>query len=87
MFSVYLGEGRPTEFRDVAGHDARLYSAVIAGMIERGAMPCIDAREPWFISAAHTMEDVAETLEAFSDSLVHALQLAGSLPSHLDEAD
>jgi glutamate-1-semialdehyde 2,1-aminomutase len=87
MFSIYLGEGRPTEYRDIAGHDARLYSAVIAGMIHRGVMPCIDAREPWFISAAHTMEDVAKTLEVFSDALVSALELAGSLPSHLDEAD
>jgi glutamate-1-semialdehyde aminotransferase len=56
-------------------------------MIHRGVMPCVDAREPWFISAAHTMEDVAETLEVFSDALVAALALAGSLPSHLDEAD
>lgn len=87
MFSVYMGEGRPTEYRDIAGHDARLYGAVIAGMIERGVMPCVDAREPWFLSAAHTMEDVAVTLEAFTDSLVVALGLAGSLPSHLDEAD
>lgn len=87
MFSVYMGEGRPTEFRHIAGHDARLYTATIDGMIHRGVMPCIDAREPWFLSASHSMEDVAETLEAFTDSLVEALARAGSLPSHLDEAD
>ncbi len=87
MFGVYMGEGRPTEFRDIAAHDARLYTATIAGMIERGVMPCIDAREPWFLSASHTMEDVAVTLDVFSDALVEALARAGSLPSHLDEAD
>ncbi|MGH8928038.1 MAG: aspartate aminotransferase family protein [Acidimicrobiia bacterium] len=87
MFGVYLGEGRPIEYRDLAGHDARLYTAIIAGMIRRGVMPCIDGREPWFTCASHTMEDVAETLEAFSDSLVEALARAGSLPSHLDEAE
>ncbi|MGQ0850149.1 MAG: aspartate aminotransferase family protein [Actinomycetota bacterium] len=87
MFGIYLGEGRPTEYRDVAGHDARLYHATVAGMIERGVMPCIDAREPWFTCAAHTMDDVATTLEAFSDAMVAALARAGSLPSHLDEAE
>lgn len=87
MFGVYMGEGRPTEFRDIAAHDARLYTATIDGMIQRGVMPCIDAREPWFLSASHTMEDVAVTLEVFSDALVEALARAGSLPSHLDEAD
>jgi len=87
MFSVYMGEGRPTEFRHIAAHDARLYAATIDGMIRRGVMPCIDAREPWFISASHSMEDVAFTLEVFTDALVEALARAGSLPSHLDEAD
>ena len=87
MFGVYLGEGRPIEYRHLAGHDARLYAAVVGGMIRRGVMPCLDGREPWFTCAAHTMEDVARTLEALSDSLVEALARAGSLPSHLDEAE
>lgn len=87
MFSIFLGEGRPTEYRHVAGHDARLYAAMIEGMVRRGVMPCLDAKEPWFICAAHTMEDVAEALNALSDSLLEALARAGSLPSHLDEAE
>ena len=87
MFGVFLGEGRPTEYRNLAGHDARLYTAMVDGMVRRGVMPCIDGREPWFTCAAHTMEDVALTLEAMSDSLVEALARAGSLPSHLDEAE
>jgi hypothetical protein len=33
------------------------------------------------------MEDVARTLEAMTDSLVEALARAGTLPSHLDEAE
>jgi glutamate-1-semialdehyde 2,1-aminomutase len=87
MFSVYLGEGRPTEYRDIAGHNARLYTAVVQGMIERGVMPCVDAREPWFTCAAHTMEDVHLTLEVFAESLRESLARAGTLPSHLDEAE
>jgi glutamate-1-semialdehyde 2,1-aminomutase len=87
MFSLYLGEGRPIEYRDIAHHNARLYAAVVEGMIGRGVMPCIDAREPWFTCAAHSQEDVAITLEVFRDSLKEALAQAGTLPSHLDDAD
>jgi glutamate-1-semialdehyde aminotransferase len=60
---------------------------MVDGMIRRGVMPCIDGREPWFTCASHTMEDVAVILEAMSDALVEALARAGSLPSHLDEAE
>ena len=42
-------------------------------MIGRGVIPADDALEPWFLSAAHSTEDVAVTLEAFSDSLIDAL--------------
>ena len=87
MFGVFFGDGRPTEYRNLAGHDARLYTAMVDGMVRRGVMPCIDGREPWFTCASHTMEDVAVILEAMSDSLVEALARAGSLPSHLDEAE
>ena len=41
-------------------------------MIRRGVMPVDDAKEPWFISSAHSEEDVAETLAAFEEALVEA---------------
>jgi len=41
-------------------------------MIHRGVMPVDDAKEPWFISSAHTDEDVAETLTVFEEALVEA---------------
>lgn len=73
MFGIHLGEGNPKDFRGIAGHDDALYSEVIHGMVRRGVMPCDDAREPWFVCAAHTDEDVAETLEAFQGALGEAL--------------
>jgi len=73
MFSIYFGEGDPKEFRAVSGHDAALYLTVIHGMVRRGVMPCDDALEPWFVSAAHTMDDVGETLEVFSAALAEAI--------------
>lgn len=73
MFSVYIGEGDPKEFRDTSGHDEELYEDICFRMIQKGVMPCPDALEPWFVCAAHTDEDVAETLQVFEESLVGAL--------------
>jgi glutamate-1-semialdehyde 2,1-aminomutase len=73
MFSIYIGEGDPREFRDTAGHDEELYENICFRMIEKGVMPCPDALEPWFICAAHTEDDVATTLQVFEESLTEAL--------------
>jgi glutamate-1-semialdehyde 2,1-aminomutase len=73
MFSIYIGEGDPKEFRDIAGHDEELYEDICFRMIDKGVMPCPDALEPWFVCAAHTEEDVATTLQVFEESLTEAL--------------
>jgi glutamate-1-semialdehyde 2,1-aminomutase len=73
MFSIFLGEGDPKEFRDVSGHDEDLYEDILFRMIRKGVMPCPDALEPWFVCAAHTDEDVATTLQVFEESLTEAL--------------
>lgn len=73
MFSIFLGEGDPKEFRDTTGHDSDLYEDVLFRMIRKGVMPCPDALEPWFVCAAHTDEDIAETLQVFEESLTGAL--------------
>jgi len=36
-------------------------------------MPVDDGLEPWFVSAAHSEEDVATTLTAFEEALAAAL--------------
>jgi glutamate-1-semialdehyde 2,1-aminomutase len=69
MFGIWFSEEPPREYRDYANHDEDLYEEVILGMIGRGILPVDDAREPWFVSAAHSAEDVALTLEAFGDAL------------------
>ncbi len=73
MFSVFIGEGVMTEFRDTARHNGDLYEDVCMRMIRKGVMPCPDALETWFICAAHTDEDVAKTLQVFEESLNEAL--------------
>jgi glutamate-1-semialdehyde 2,1-aminomutase len=73
MFSVYIGEGTPTEYRHVAGHDSRVYDATIMRMIEMGVMPCPDALETWFVCGSHSDDDVEVTLEAFNRALGEVL--------------
>jgi glutamate-1-semialdehyde 2,1-aminomutase len=73
MFSIFLGEGSPTEFRDTSRHDHDLYEDIVFGMIKKGVMPCPDALEPWFVCAAHTDEDVATSLQVFEESLSEAV--------------
>ncbi len=73
MFGLVFSERAPREFRDAADHDAGLYSEVVMGMIRRGVMPVDDALEPWFLCAAISDEDVAETLTVFEEALTEAL--------------
>lgn len=73
MFSIFIGEGVPRDFRDASRHDHDLYESICMKMIGKGVMPCPDALEPWFVCAAHTDEDVATTLQVFEESLVEAL--------------
>lgn len=70
MFGLLLGEEEePREFRDYVRGDARLYEAIGFELIRRGVMPDADGREPWFLCASLSDEDVAETLNAFNDAV------------------
>ncbi len=74
MFSIYIGEGELVDYRDIARHDEDLYERLTMNMIGKGVMPCPDAKEPWFVCAAHTAEDVATSLQVFEESLGETLE-------------
>ena len=57
------------EYRDVAYHDAGLYSALLKRLYEKGVWPEPDAREPWFLCAAHDDMLIDETLNRFQDAV------------------
>ena len=76
MFSIFIGEGEPKEFRDSVGHNSDLYEDICFRMIRKGVMPCPDALEPWFVCAAHTDEDVATSLQVFEEALIESLAVA-----------
>jgi glutamate-1-semialdehyde 2,1-aminomutase len=69
MFGIVLAETEPVEFRDFAHHDARLYEGICMELVARGVIPEPDAREPWFLCAAHDDATIDETLAVFEDAV------------------
>jgi glutamate-1-semialdehyde 2,1-aminomutase len=77
MFSLLVGRDEiPTDYRTYCANDFDLSTQLLEGLIERGIMVDDDPREPWFMCAAHSAQDIAETLNAFEDTVnalgVHA---------------
>jgi glutamate-1-semialdehyde 2,1-aminomutase len=70
MFSLLVGrEDIPVDYRTYCANDFDLSTELLDGLIERGVMVDDDPREPWFMCAAHSAQDVAETLNAFEDTV------------------
>jgi glutamate-1-semialdehyde 2,1-aminomutase len=69
MFGIMLMEDTPVDFRDFAKHDAQLYEEISMELVARGVIPDTDAREPWFLCAAHDDAAIDETLNVFEDAV------------------
>ncbi len=69
MFGVVLSDHEPRDYRDWARSDHAMYDKIAVECIERGVMPDPDSREPWFLSSAHSEQDIAESLTAFEDAV------------------
>jgi glutamate-1-semialdehyde 2,1-aminomutase len=82
MFGFPLMAEEPWEFRDMRRHNGELYEALSAELLARGVMPDPDAREPWFLSAAHDDEAIEETVAIFGQALeaVRATGLLEAVP-------
>ncbi len=73
MFGIVLGVTEtPYELRDYLKSDRELYEAIGMELIAQGVMPDADGREPWFLCAALSEEDVAHSLEAFREAVRRA---------------
>ena len=74
MFGIMFMERVATEYRDWADTDHELYDAIAVGMMQHGAMPEPDSREPWFMCEAHAADDSVDiVVSAFEASLRQAL--------------
>jgi glutamate-1-semialdehyde 2,1-aminomutase len=73
LFTFAPTDKKPKDFRDWLMIDRKLYERITEAMIERNVLPEPDIREPFFISAALTTQDIAKTAEVLEDSLREVL--------------
>ena len=69
MFGIIFSEEEPVDFRAWMRTDHDMYTAIMSALIERGAMPDPDGGEPWFLCAALSEQDVADTLQFFAEAV------------------
>ncbi|MEM7344267.1 MAG: guanitoxin biosynthesis PLP-dependent transaminase GntE [Chloroflexota bacterium] len=74
MQAFLITEKEVKEVRDLVHHDDELYATIMKNLYERGVWAEDDAREPWFLCAAHTDAIIDETLNRFEDSVKAAVQ-------------
>lgn len=72
MFGLVFSEQPPREHRDWAGSDRARYEHLMLALLERGVMPDLDSREPWFMCAAHDDTLIDRTLTAFEAAINNA---------------
>jgi glutamate-1-semialdehyde 2,1-aminomutase len=63
-FSVHFCSHPITNFEDAKKVDKKKFAAFFHGLLSRGIAIAPSMYEAWFVSAAHTHEDVARTLDA-----------------------
>jgi len=72
MFGILFMEDEPVDFRDMRKHNAALYETLAMDLVAHGVIPDPDAREPWFLSAAHDEAAIGETLDVFAAAVQRA---------------
>lgn len=69
MFSLFFHEGAVSNFEDACKADRQQFTRFFGRMIEEGVYIAPSPFEAWFVSTAHTDEDVDKTLDAVRKSL------------------
>ncbi|MGW4798504.1 aspartate aminotransferase family protein [Nonomuraea sp. NPDC004297] len=67
VFQTYFTDGQVRDYRDFAATDRARMLRLHAALLERGVN--MVPRGLWFLSAAHTDDDIADTVAAFADAL------------------
>ena len=75
MFGLALADQPLVDWRDLQyACDWDFHALILDYMADHGVLPELDGLEPYFLCAAHTEADAAETLQVFEDGLKHALR-------------
>jgi glutamate-1-semialdehyde 2,1-aminomutase len=65
-FVVWFTDAAITDFRSTLKADAKMHNRFVELLVERGV---IKGHEKFFVSTAHTDEDVTTTIEAFESAI------------------
>lgn len=69
MFSLFFHPGPVTCYEEALNADREAFVRFFSNMLDRGIYLAPSPFEAWFVSVAHTDDDIAATLEAAADSL------------------
>ncbi|MGE4577021.1 MAG: hypothetical protein AB7D42_00605 [Candidatus Methanomethylophilaceae archaeon] len=74
MMTVYFGIESVTNGFDASKADRDMFNRMFKHMLDKGIYLAPSALEDWFVSAAHSSEDIAATVEAFASFLKGAVK-------------
>ena len=69
LLTLFFSEGPVTDYASAKGSDTQRYARFFREMLERGVFLAPSQFEAWFLSLAHSDEDIARTVEAARESL------------------
>jgi glutamate-1-semialdehyde 2,1-aminomutase len=72
LFSAFFTDGPVTDYDSARRQSAGTYARFFHGMLDRGVNLAPGAFEAWFVSAAHTDEDVKATVDAIREAMSEA---------------
>jgi glutamate-1-semialdehyde 2,1-aminomutase len=67
VFHLCFAERQPRNYRDLLASDRQKYSNFTLALLDEGVLTLPDGR--WYLSTAHTDEDIERTLEAVARTL------------------
>jgi len=74
LFGIYFRDSPPKSFAEVMQSDRERFNRFFHAMLKRGVYLAPSAYEAGFVSAAHTREDLEQTLAAASESFAEIMK-------------
>ena len=69
MLSLFFTDKSPQNFRDVQNTKSDLYTAFFRKVLQKGLFVPPSPYETWFVSAAHSKQDIKDTITVLEESL------------------
>jgi len=74
MMGLFFSEDAPTDYRDWVNTNYDFYDALAPELHDLGILVEPDSREPWFISEAHDVKCLEQTLDKFAQAVEITMQ-------------